>query len=131
MARFPRAQFRHLIVAMFDELRILLNFEMDSKDPLLLILVGQVQLLAKLALRNCEIRQRGRRDRPLRVCDLQADQWQTLLLFPAADAVTLTPRLVAADPRPVMHTAPPLAPADPAWRRAHKKMIKYFTLPAP
>jgi len=37
--------------AMFDELRILLNFEMDSKDPLLLILVGQPQLLAKLALR--------------------------------------------------------------------------------
>jgi len=37
--------------AMFDELRILLNFEMDSKDPLLLVLVGQPQLLAKLALR--------------------------------------------------------------------------------
>jgi len=37
--------------AMFDELRILLNFEMDSQDPLLLILVGQPQLLAKLALR--------------------------------------------------------------------------------
>ncbi len=37
--------------AMFDELRILLNFEMDSKDPLLLILVGQPQLLAKLSLR--------------------------------------------------------------------------------
>ena len=37
--------------ALFDELRILLNFEMDSKDPLLLILVGQPQLLAKLALR--------------------------------------------------------------------------------
>ncbi len=35
----------------FDELRILLNFEMDSKDPLLLILAGQPQLLAKLALR--------------------------------------------------------------------------------
>lgn len=37
--------------AMFDELRILLNFEMDSKDPLLLILAAQPQLLAKLALR--------------------------------------------------------------------------------
>ncbi len=37
--------------AMFDELRILLNFEMDSIDPLLLILVGQPQLLAKLSLR--------------------------------------------------------------------------------
>ena len=37
--------------AIFDELRILLNFEMDSKDPLLLILAGQPQLLAKLALR--------------------------------------------------------------------------------
>lgn len=37
--------------AIFDELRILLNFEMDSKDPLLLILCGQPQLLAKLALR--------------------------------------------------------------------------------
>ncbi|MBD3335777.1 MAG: AAA family ATPase [Candidatus Eisenbacteria bacterium] len=37
--------------ALFDELRILLNFEMDSKDPLLLILAGQPQLLAKLALR--------------------------------------------------------------------------------
>ena len=37
--------------AMFDELRILLNFQMDSKDPLLLILAGQPQLLAKLALR--------------------------------------------------------------------------------
>jgi len=37
--------------ALFDELRILLNFEMDSKDPLLLILVGQPQLLAKLTLR--------------------------------------------------------------------------------
>ena len=37
--------------ALFDELRILLNFEMDSKDPLLLILVGQPQLLATLALR--------------------------------------------------------------------------------
>ena len=37
--------------AMFDELRILLNFEMDSQDPLLLILVGQPQLLAKLSLR--------------------------------------------------------------------------------
>jgi len=36
---------------LFDELRILLNFEMDSKDPLLLILAGQPQLLAKLALR--------------------------------------------------------------------------------
>ncbi len=35
----------------FDELRILFNFEMDSKDPVLLILVGQPQLLAKLALR--------------------------------------------------------------------------------
>lgn len=35
----------------FDELRILLNFEMDSKDPLLLILAAQPQLLAKLALR--------------------------------------------------------------------------------
>ncbi|MBD3237043.1 MAG: AAA family ATPase [Candidatus Eisenbacteria bacterium] len=37
--------------ALFDELRILLNFEMDSTDPLLLILAGQPQLLAKLALR--------------------------------------------------------------------------------
>jgi len=37
--------------ALFDELRILLNFEMDSKDTLLLILAGQPQLLAKLALR--------------------------------------------------------------------------------
>lgn len=37
--------------AIFDELRILLNFEMDSKDPVLLILAGQPQLLAKLALR--------------------------------------------------------------------------------
>ena len=37
--------------ALFDELRILLNFEMDSVDPLLLILSGQPQLLAKLALR--------------------------------------------------------------------------------
>ena len=36
---------------LFDELRILLNFEMDSKDPLLLILAGQPQLLAKLTLR--------------------------------------------------------------------------------
>ena len=36
---------------LFDELRILLNFEMDSKDPLLLVLAGQPQLLAKLALR--------------------------------------------------------------------------------
>jgi type II secretory pathway predicted ATPase ExeA len=36
---------------LFDELRILLNFEMDSTDPLLLILAGQPQLLAKLALR--------------------------------------------------------------------------------
>ena len=36
---------------LFDELRILLNFEMDSRDPLLLILAGQPQLLAKLALR--------------------------------------------------------------------------------
>jgi type II secretory pathway predicted ATPase ExeA len=36
---------------LFDELRILLNFEMDSQDPLLLILAGQPQLLAKLALR--------------------------------------------------------------------------------
>jgi type II secretory pathway predicted ATPase ExeA len=32
--------------ALFDELRILLNFEMDSRDPLLLILAGQPQLLA-------------------------------------------------------------------------------------
>jgi type II secretory pathway predicted ATPase ExeA len=37
--------------ALFDELRILLNFEMDSRDPLLLILAGQPQLLAKLTLR--------------------------------------------------------------------------------
>ena len=37
--------------ALFDELRILLNFEMDSRDPLLLVLAGQPQLLAKLALR--------------------------------------------------------------------------------
>ena len=37
--------------SLFDELRILLNFEMDSKDPLLLVLAGQPQLLAKLALR--------------------------------------------------------------------------------
>ena len=36
---------------LFDELKILLNFEMDSKDPLLLILAAQPQLLAKLALR--------------------------------------------------------------------------------
>lgn len=36
---------------LFDELRILLNFEMDSRDPLLLILAGQPQMLAKLALR--------------------------------------------------------------------------------
>jgi general secretion pathway protein A len=36
---------------LFDELRIILNFEMDSKDPVLLILAGQPQLLAKLALR--------------------------------------------------------------------------------
>ena len=36
---------------LFDELRILLNFEMDSKDPLLMILAGQPQMLAKLALR--------------------------------------------------------------------------------
>jgi len=37
--------------AMFDELRILLNFEMDSQDPLLLILVGQPRLLATLSMR--------------------------------------------------------------------------------
>lgn len=36
---------------LFDELRILLNFEMDSKDPLITVLAGQPQLLAKLALR--------------------------------------------------------------------------------
>ena len=36
---------------LFDELRILFNFEMDSKDPALLVLAGQPQLLAKLALR--------------------------------------------------------------------------------
>jgi len=36
---------------LFDELRILLNFEMDSRDPLLLVLAAQPQLLAKLALR--------------------------------------------------------------------------------
>lgn len=45
--------------ALFDELRILLNFQMDSSDPLLLILAGQPQLLAKLALRvHLSFRQR-------------------------------------------------------------------------
>jgi len=78
--------------------------------------------LARLALRNCEIRLRGQRDDPgsqrgerLVSCDIPTEQRQTLLLFPTPGAVMLTRELVAADPRPVMLVVP-----DGSWRQAAK-----------
>ncbi len=69
--------------------------------------------LARLALRNCEVRVRGHRDHPFDARDLAVVEWQALLLFPGEDAALLTPERVAADSRPVLLVVP-----DGSWRQA-------------
>lgn len=71
--------------------------------------------LATLALPNSEIRVRGDRRHPLSPEGLLTDGCQSLLLFPATDAVELSPELVTSIGRPIH-----LLVADGSWKQARK-----------
>lgn len=72
-------------------------------------------MLAVRALANSELRIRGETRLTLDLSDLLTPEYRSLLYFPAAEAVELTPDLVAEDPRPIQLIVP-----DGTWRQARK-----------
>jgi RluA family pseudouridine synthase len=71
--------------------------------------------LALRALPNSELHVHGARDAPLDLTALHGQGRRVLLLFPGDDARTLTPALLAEDPRPVTLVVP-----DGSWRQASR-----------
>ena len=72
-------------------------------------------MLAVRALTNSELRIRGETRRTLDLSDLLSPDYRSLLYFPSAEAVELTPELVAEDARPIQLIVP-----DGTWRQARK-----------
>lgn len=72
-------------------------------------------MLAVRALANSELRIRGETRRTLDLSDLLSPDYRSLLYFPSAEAVELTPELVAEDARPIQLIVP-----DGTWRQARK-----------
>lgn len=71
--------------------------------------------LAQLALKDCEIRVRGRKDSPLNPEGVIDPARQALFLYPTEDAQELTPSMIAAFDRPVTLIVP-----DGTWAQASK-----------
>ena len=71
--------------------------------------------IAALALKNSEIRVRGRPHQTLKTNDLILPDRDTLLLYPSDDAETLTPEFAAGLRRPLTLIVP-----DGNWRQASK-----------
>ena len=69
--------------------------------------------LMALAVPSCEIRLRGRRNKPFDDEGLADRERRSLVLFPSEDAEVLTPELVGRDPRPITLVVP-----DGNWRQA-------------
>ena len=80
-------------------------------------------LLALKALVNSEMRVRGESAEPLDLNDLLTPQYRTWLLYPARDAVELTPELVAEEQRPIQLIVP-----DGNWRQAGKVHYRHREL---
>jgi DTW domain-containing protein YfiP len=79
--------------------------------------------LVALALVGGEIRIRGRKGAPMSTEGLVLTDRRPLMLYPTADALLLTPELVAEDPRPVTLIVP-----DGNWRQARKVTTREPTL---
>jgi len=79
------------------------------------ILTTNTARLAGLIFPNSEIRVRGGRIPPLRYEDVVPAGYTPALLFPAEDAVELTPEVAARLPRPLALIVP-----DGSWRQARK-----------
>lgn len=71
--------------------------------------------LALHALSNSEIKIRGAIHEALDLSSLLTQEWHTVLLYPAAEAVELTPAFCAAISKPVQLLVP-----DGNWRQASK-----------
>ncbi len=79
--------------------------------------------LAALALRNCDLRVRGERGRPLRTDDLLSGERQPLLLFPSHGAEELGAGLLSRFDRPVHLIVP-----DGNWNQARKVALREHAL---
>jgi DTW domain-containing protein YfiP len=79
--------------------------------------------LAVAALANSEMRIRGLGTEPLELGDLLSPLYRSLLFYPAADAVELTPEFVAMDSRPIQLIVP-----DGNWRQASKVHTRHKEL---
>jgi len=73
--------------------------------------------LFALVASNCEIRLRGRKDRPFDTDGIVVPERQTLVLYPAEDAKVLSRELIAQDTRPITLVVP-----DGNWRQAAKSV---------
>ena len=71
--------------------------------------------LALRCLTNAELRIRGPQESPVELHDLVSPERRLWLLFPSEHAVTVTPELVAGDPRPITLVVP-----DGTWAQARR-----------
>ena len=71
--------------------------------------------LALRCLTHAELRVRGPQESPVSLHDLISPERRLWLLFPSDDAVTVTPELVAGDPRPITLVVP-----DGTWAQARR-----------
>jgi len=71
--------------------------------------------LAVKALKNSEMKIRGRDREPLDLTPSLEGEYQSLIFFPSADAVELTPQLVQSFEKPIQLIVP-----DGNWRQASK-----------
>lgn len=79
------------------------------------VLTTNTARLAELIFPNSEIRIRGGRIPPLRLKDVVPEGYAPALLFPADDAIELTPEVAARLRRPLALIVP-----DGSWRQARK-----------
>ncbi|HYJ15737.1 MAG TPA: tRNA-uridine aminocarboxypropyltransferase [Candidatus Limnocylindria bacterium] len=80
-------------------------------------------MLARRALVNSELRIRGESREMLDLSDLLSSHYRSLLFYPSADAVELTPALVDQDPRPIQLIVP-----DGTWRQSRKIHSRHHEL---
>lgn len=79
--------------------------------------------LALKILKNSEMRIRGQGKAPVDLTDLLQDQYQSLLFYPADDAVELTPEFMTQFNKPIQLIVP-----DGNWRQASKVAIRHKEL---
>jgi DTW domain-containing protein YfiP len=79
--------------------------------------------LAIAALTNSEMRIRGLGTEALELGDLLTPNYRSVLFYPSADAVELTPAFVVEDPRPIQLIVP-----DGNWRQASKVHTRHKEL---